>query len=349
MSTRPPRNGDKKIESINTLLLDSNSIFKSSFFGAKDSYNRQGEHVGGLYQFITMVRKLLNENIYHNVYAFWDGNFSGKLRWEFYKDYKSGRGKDYINGTEPKDESELLQRLKVQEYLEELYIRQLEDEVIESDDFIAYYSLIRKSNEKITICSGDSDLYQLINENVNLYSLKLKKYIDINNFKEEIGFPKENAKLIKIICGDSSDSIKGIKGVAQDGLLDLFPELKERICTLDEILLRAKELQEIRINNKLKPLKKLDNIINIVTDGIQGTELYEINNKLVDLSKPLITEQGIKQLENLIDSKLSDDRSIKSVYEKMKRDGIDELLGEYRIIDYLTPFKKLSEREKQII
>lgn len=349
MSKRPPRNGEIIETFINTLLVDGNSLFKVSFFGAKDSYNRKGEHVGGIYQFITLLRKLLNENLYHNVYVFWDGNFSGKLRYNIYKDYKSGRGKDFINGTAPKDESEQLQRLKVQEYLEELYVRQIEDEIIESDDFIAYYCLIRKSNEKITICSGDSDLHQLINENVNIYSLKFKKYIDVNNFRETIGFPKENAKLIKIICGDTSDSIKGIKGVAEDGLLDLFPELKEKICILDDILLKAKELQEIRLYNKKPRLKKLDNIMNSVTDGIQGTELYKLNEKLVDLSKPMITEEGIKQLENLIDSKLSDDRSIKSVYEKMKRDGIDELLGEARIIDYLTPFKKLSEREKKLI
>lgn len=349
MSTRSPRNGEKIETFTNTLLVDGNSLFKTGLFAAKTTYTRMGEHVGGLYTFITMLRKFLNENLYHNVYVFWDGNFSGKLRYNIYENYKIGRGKDFINGTKPKDESELLQRLKVQEYLEELYIRQIEDEIIEADDFIAYYCLIRKPNEKITICSGDSDLFQLINENVNMYYLKLKTYIDVNNFKKEIGFPKENAKLIKIICGDDSDSIEGVKGLGKDGFLDLFPEIKERICTLDEILNRAEELQQERINNKKTRLKKIDNIINGITDGVQGDKLYEINERLVDLSKPMMTEEGVKQLEDLIDSKLSDDRSIKSVYEKMKRDGIDDLLGEYRIIDYLTPFKLLSEREKKLI
>ena len=349
MSTRPPRNGEIKETFTNTLLVDGNSLFKTGLFAAKTTYTRMGEHIGGLYAFITMLRKLLNENLYHNVYVFWDGNFSGKLRYNIYEAYKSGRGKDYINGTKPKDESELLQRLKVQEYLEELYVRQIEDEVIESDDFIAYYCLIRKPNEKITICSGDSDLFQLINENINMYFLKSKSYINVDNFKKEIGFPKENAKLIKIFCGDDSDSIKGVKGLGKDGFFEMFPEIKERICTFDEIINKTKELQQERLDNKLKPLKKLDNIINGITDGVQGNRLYEINEQLVDLSKPMMTEEGIEMLEDLIDSKLSDDRSIKSVYEKMKRDGIEELLGDYRIIDYLTPFKLLSEREKKII
>ena len=349
MSTRPPRNGETKLESINTLLIDGNSLFKNSFHGAKDSYNNEGTHIGGLYQFMTMLRKLLNENLYHSVYAFWDGTFSGKLRYNIYETYKSARGKDFIHGTKPKDQAELNQRMKVQEYLEELYVRQIEDHIIESDDFIAYYCLVRKPNEKITICSGDSDLFQLINENVNMYFLKLKKYIDINNFKQEIGFSKENAKLIKIICGDTSDSIDGVKGLAKDGLLTLFPELKEKICTLDEIINKAKELQQVRLDNKKKPLAKLTNIIDGITDGIQGNKLYEINEQLVDLSKPMMTERGIKELEDLIDSKLSDDRSIKSVYEKMKRDGLDDIIGDYRMVDYLTPFKLLSEREKKLI
>lgn len=349
MSTRPPRNGEIKEEIKNVLLIDSNSLFKVGLHGAKTVYTRMGDHIGGLYQFITVLRKLLNENLYHSVYAFWDGNFSGKLRYEIYKDYKIKRGKDFINGTKPKDESELLQRLKVQEYLEELYIRQIEDEIIESDDFIAYYCLIRKPNEKITICSGDSDLLQLIDENVNMYYLKTKTYIDINNFKKEIGFPKENTRLIKMILGDDSDSIKGVKGISDDGLFELYPDLKERVCTLDEIIDKAKELQQERLDNKKKPLAKLTNIINGITDGVQGDKLYEINDKLINLTKPMITENGIQELESLIDSKLSDDRSIKSVYEKMKRDKIDELVGDYRMVDYLIPFKLLSEREKKLI
>ena len=87
--------------------------------------------------------------MYHRVYVFWDGNFSGKLRYDIYEPYKSARGKDYINGTQPIDESELNQRRIIWDYLNELCIRQLKDEVIEGDDFIAYYCLTKKKNEKI--------------------------------------------------------------------------------------------------------------------------------------------------------------------------------------------------------
>ena len=82
----PPKDGSR-VKVLNTLLVDGNALFKTGYFGAKSEYNRQGEHVGGVYQFITVLRKLLNEDLYHQVYVFWDGKLSGKLRWEIYKEY----------------------------------------------------------------------------------------------------------------------------------------------------------------------------------------------------------------------------------------------------------------------
>ena len=87
MNKRPPKNGEtvKKIQ--NTLLVDGNALFKRAFAGAKDEYNYKGEYVGGLYSFLTTVRKLLTEDLYHRVFVFWDGELSGQLRYNLYKDY----------------------------------------------------------------------------------------------------------------------------------------------------------------------------------------------------------------------------------------------------------------------
>lgn len=331
---------------MNILLVDGNALYKTGFYGAKTEFNRDGVHIGGLYQFITVVRKLLNENLYHKVFVFWDGKFSGKLRYEIYSPYKSGRGKDYINGTEPKDESELTQKFIVQEYLEELFIRQLEHNFIESDDFIAYFCLTRKENEKITICSNDRDMCQLISDDVTVYFCDLKVYVDKNNYSSYFKHHSDNSVLIKTMVGDNSDTIKGVKGVKEKTLLTHFPELKERRVELNEIIDKAKVLQEQRINNKLKPLKAFTNIVEGITDGVQGDKLYEINARLVDLGSPMMTQDGIEMLEQLIDSPLDPEhRSIKNAYIKMKRDGLDILIGEYRYTDYLIPFKKLMERE----
>jgi 5'-3' exonuclease len=346
MKRLPPKN--RSVNKIkNTLLVDGNSLYKRGFIGARNEYNSKGEHIGGTYQFITVLRKLLNDNLYHNCYTFWDGEFSGKLRWEIYKDYKSGRGKDYINGTKPEDVEEVYQRKVVFNYLEELFVRQLIDEKVESDDFIAYYCKLRKDTEKITVITNDRDLCQLINDNVRVYLLDLKTYVDKNTFKYYFDYHYTNVVLVKMLCGDNSDSIKGIKRVGVDTLLTHFPQLKEREVTLDEIIKQAKEIQENRVQNKKKPLKVLDNIINRTTDGIQGDKIYEINKVLIDLSNPLLTEESKINFNELITSKLSeDDRSIKNAYKMLKQDGIDKVIGQTRYKEYLLPFKKLMEREK---
>lgn len=350
MSKRPPRNGEKTKELFNVLLVDGNSLFKTGYHGAKNSYNHRGEHIGGLYQFLTIIRKLLTEELYHRVYVFWDGNFSGKLRYDIYKPYKSGRGKDYINGTKPTDELELKQRLKVEQYLDELFIRQLKHETIESDDFIGYYCQTKRDNEKITICSNDRDMCQLISKDVRIYFCDKKTYVDKTNFLEHFYYHQENSVLIKTITGDNSDSIKGVKGVKEATLISLFPEIKTQRVTLSEVIEKSKILQQERINNKLKPLKVLSNIIDGVTDGVQGDRLYEINSSLVDLQKPLLTSDGIKELEDLIDGEfVAEDRGLKNVLVMMKQDGLERTIGENRYPEYLMPFKKLIDRElKQI-
>jgi 5'-3' exonuclease len=350
MAIKPRKYGVAEVKNTNTLVIDGNALFKIGFHGAKDQYNRDGEHIGGLYQFITVIRKLLKEDIYHKVFVFWDGRFSGKMRYNIYSDYKISRGKDYKNGTQPIDEAEVREKFLINQYLEELYIRQLIDNSetgVEADDFIAYYCKIREVNEKITICTGDRDLCQLINEDVRIYLCDKKEFVNHINYQNYFKHKQENSKLIKIIGGDSSDSIKGITGVKETTLLKLFPALTERKVELEEILETAVILQEVRLSNKLKPLKALTNIIEQNTEGVQGKNIYEINRLLVDLSVPLVDEINRDKMISLMGPIGDiDSRGIKNVYTFMKRDGIDKFIYEFST-DYLVPFKELIEREKK--
>lgn len=346
MNKRPPKNGEIRQKIQNTLLVDGNALFKTGYFGAKGEYNYKGQHIGGVYQFITILRKLLSDNMYHRVYVFWDGNFSGKLRYEIYNPYKSSRGKDYINGTQPIDEEEVRERRVVMQYLEDLFIRQLRHEVIESDDFIAYYCLNKKANEKITICTNDSDMAQLISEDVRIYFLHFKNYVDTSNFSSYFCYHVENAALVKSMVGDNSDTIKGIKKLGEDSLIKHFPELKQKKVSLTQILERAKEIQQERKDQKKKPLAVLDNMINRTTDSVLGNKIYEINYKLVDLKNPFMTKDGTRELELLIEGDLDPEgRSLKNVLSYMEKDGLKKLIGESRYENYLIPFKELINRE----
>lgn len=363
MNRKPPRNGSKT-EILNTLLVDGNALFKTGFNGASGVFNRNGVHVGGIYQFITVLRKLLSENLYHQVYVFWDGTLSGKLRYNFYPDYKSDRGKDFINGTHPVDESEVNQKIRISKYLEELFIRQIKDEIVESDDYIAYYCKTKKAHEAITICTNDRDMAQLINRGIRIYFCdpQIKNYVTVKNFNDYFKYHRENAALVKSMIGDNSDSIRGIKRLGEPTLLKNFPEIVQRKVTLEEILIKADKLQNERLEAKKKPLAVLTNIIQGITttkpdengeshDLILGMEFYDTTWKLVNLSEPLMTDTGLERIEEYIDVPLNPEgRSIKNAYTLIKQDGIDHIIGETRFNDYLVPFKKIMDRElKKII
>jgi len=255
---------------IHVLLVDGNALLKRAYNGAKNEINRDGDHIGGVYQFLTLLRKRLHESFFQQVYVFWDGKFSGKLRYNLYSDYKSGRGKDYVNGSIP-DPDFLIQKNIVSTYLEELSIRQYQDDIIEGDDCIAYFCNNNNNGEyKITIMTNDRDMGQLIDDNVKIYLIDKKIELTKSNYLETIGIPLFNALFTKIVVGDTSDSIKGIKGLGLQTLLKYFPEVKTQKVDVNWLINRATELQDERVNNKKKPLKVYTNIIEGITNGVQG-------------------------------------------------------------------------------
>jgi len=334
----------KRKKYSNTLLIDGDSLLKTAYHGAKNLYYKEN-HIGGIFQFLTMLRKCLNEHRYDRVLVFWDGQFSGRLRYDIYKDYKSNRDKDFYNETPPSEPELYIQKERVFKYCEELFIRQYQDTIIEADDGIAYYCQKIKENEKIVIVTNDRDMLQLLDERVGIYVINLRKIITINNFSDYFNHHYSNVKLIKILSGDNSDNIKGIKGVSEKTLIKYFPEITQKSLTLTDILSKIEDIQKERKNR----LKTLDNIINKVTVGLQGENIFEVNNKIIDLKKPLLTDSSKEELNHLFNSTIDpEDRTTKNVIKMMLDDGLTMAIpgGRDGYINFLQPFLRIIKKEK---
>ena len=141
-----------------TLLVDGDNLFKIGFHGVKELYN-DGSHIGGVYHFINVIRRFLDEGQLDKVVVFWDGSSNSSIRKQIYPQYKANRRQDM---NDDKYISYLQQKSRVKDYLEEVFVRQVEMNDNEADDLIAYYCKIA-TNEEITIFSADKDLTQLIN------------------------------------------------------------------------------------------------------------------------------------------------------------------------------------------
>lgn len=376
IKAKNPNIGEK---TFNTLLVDGSSILETCWAKVK-KYNSDGRDIGAIFAFLVQLKILLQKGNFRYVYVFWDGEQSGQLRYNLYSEYKANRDKTYTDEnlsdymkkfnekvrqieshiynknkkkptkTESEKENFHWQRSIIIDCLEELFIRQCLCDQTEADDFIGYYVAHKKPNERIVICSNDRDLTQLISSDVIVYIQSFKDFVNTRNHTEKCGFYYENVVLKKMICGDASDNIKGIKGVGETTLFNNFPQFKTRKVTLDEVIEGAKKINEDRVKNKQKPLKWAQNIVDRVTDGAQGEQIYEINHKIIDLKNPLMTQDAIGLIDSLMYAPLDpEDRSFENLYRILIDNNIDELRDESKFSNFFVEFRFLIDKEKRNI
>ena len=325
-----------------TLLVDGNNLFKIGFHGAKELYN-DGSHIGGIYHFINTLRRFLEEHNHDKVIVMWDGELNSSSRKLIYPQYKANR---IQTDNDDHYESYLTQRGRVKEYLEEIFIRQVEVDNNEADDLIAYYCQIAK-DEQIIIFSGDKDLTQLISETVTIYSPVSKQYYKNGDMitLNKVEIPHYNVVVCKIFVGDKSDNIDGIQGLGEKTLVKLFPEMLSKSCTIEEILVNARNIPQ------KNPVKSLSNILTGKTkNGILGEEFYTTNKKIVDLTIPLLTEESKQFVEEVYNDTIDPtDRGYKNLMRMMMEDGLFKYLpkNDEAWVNFLTPFMKLIRKEKR--
>jgi 5'-3' exonuclease len=246
------------------------------------------------------------------------------------------------------DENFERERNLIMMYCVEMSIRVLFDDKTEGDDFIAYYVAHKKPEERVIIVSTDQDLTQLISPTVAVYNRSLKKYLNVKNFQKIKGYPVENVLLRKIFCGDTSDNIGNIKGLSENRLMELMPEIAERPVTIDEVKERAQKMIDERVKEKKKPLQWHENIINGVSNKEYNGDFYEINEKIINLKKPLLTKRAEEDIEAMMYAPMEpDDNSFSNLYQMIVRDGIENLIDANEFSRFFVPFKELADKEKK--
>jgi 5'-3' exonuclease len=312
--------------------------------GVRDLFNKN-KHIGGIFHFINTIRKHLEERNYDKVIVCWDSESNTSVRKELYSEYKANRKNEM---SEEQYESYLHQRQRVKQYLEEVFVRQVEVPNNESDDLIAYYCKIAL-DENITIFSADKDLTQLISERVQIYSPIKKEYYKFgdNISLNKVDIPHQNVLLTKVFVGDKSDNISGIDGLGEKTLVKLFPMLQEKSCSITEILESAK-----LIGQEKKVPKIIGKILTGESkNGILGEEFYNTNLKIVDLGNPLVTDEARELVEEVYKETIDPtDRGYKNLMKMMMDDGLFKYLpkDDNAWVNFLKPFLKLIRKEKRI-
>ena len=218
------------------LVLDGNSILNRAFYGIKLLTTKAGDFTNGIYGFLTMLKKLLDETAPGGVAIAFDRK-APTFRHKAYAGYKANR-----KGMP----EELAQQLPVlQELLTDLGYRIVSCEGWEADDILGTLAAAcEREGSQCLIATGDRDSLQLVSDStsVRLATTKFGQpqvtLYDVEKIQEEYGVTPRQMIDLKAIQGDSSDCIPGVAGIGPKGageLIQKFGSLQYLYDHLEEL------------------------------------------------------------------------------------------------------------------
>ena len=142
------------------VLIDGHSILNRAFYGLPDLTNSEGLHTNGIYGFLTIMFRILEEEKPDYLTVAFDVH-APTFRHKMYAEYK---------GTRKPMAEELRQQVPVlKEVLHAMGVRTIECEGLEADDLLGTLSKrCEEQGMEVAVISGDRDLLQLATEHVKI-------------------------------------------------------------------------------------------------------------------------------------------------------------------------------------
>ena len=248
------------------LIIDGLNTF-IRVFSVIPTTNEDGIHIGGIVGFLRSIGYTINMIRPTRVIIVFDGKGGSNRRRKIYPEYKQNRRTKYrvnrSNSFASQDDEKMnmiMQIQRVVEYLDNLPVTVLSYDNIEADDTIGYVCRQVLTDSQITIMSTDKDFLQLANGRIKIWSPTKKKMYDENSVLEEYGISSHNYIWYRVLDGDKSDNISGVRGLGLKTIQKKLPFLSEnRIVEMDEVLNELPEHKDtIELNYKLMQLSDVD-------------------------------------------------------------------------------------------
>ena len=248
------------------LLIDGLNTF-IRVFSVIPTTNEDGIHIGGIVGFLRSIAYAVNMIRPTRVIIAFDGKGGSTRRRKIYPEYKQNRKTKYrvnrSNSFASQDDERMnmiMQIQRVVEYLDNLPLTVLSYDNIEADDTIGYICKQVLTDSKITIMSTDKDFLQLTNDRIRVWSPTKKKMYDEEAVLEEYGISSHNLIWYRVLDGDKSDNISGVRGLGLKTIQKKLPFLSEnRIVEMDEVVNELPEHKDIiDLNYRLMQLTDVD-------------------------------------------------------------------------------------------
>lgn len=185
------------------LIIDGNNLLHRVWWIASNSAkSNETLHISMFLNSLKLYKTLYNSS---HMYVCWDERLGkADVRRQEFPEYKANRcSSDKPNVYEHTD--------IIKEFVKCLGGVNFFPLNHEADDCIAFLANTLKGKKIIVTC--DRDMCLLVDDDVVVYDARQKKEINTENFEEIMKVKQKDFLLSKILNGDKSDNVPGIKGV----------------------------------------------------------------------------------------------------------------------------------------
>ena len=191
------------------LILDGNSVLHRAYYALPDWRNRSGEATAGVYGFLSMMLKAIEDLRPTHLAVVFD-HPSSTFRHTMYVGYQTNREKERQVS---EDIWGQIEKLKKVFQLLSLPVYQLSG--FEADDLIG--TIAKQAKCDVIIITGDRDLMQLVDKKIKLYmpvkGISDTIIVDEEKVMERMGVHPKQIIDYKALVGDSSDNYPGVAGI----------------------------------------------------------------------------------------------------------------------------------------
>lgn len=257
----------------NVLVIDGKYLcYRSQYSRQLNGLSYEKVKTGLYYGFFNTIRALIANYQPLNLVIMWDGDNS--VRKEEFKGYKNRNNYKYL-----KPEQVFALETMQKEYPNIVSLCQnlgfgcYDLDGYEADDLIALFVKRFTELNKIII-TRDEDMYQLIDKTTSLYSPDDKINKNLKWFRGTYRLDPEQWALVKAYGGCKSDTVPGIRGVAEKTAIKIvkgYPKAVEKLENADQDELKLWKRLTVLPHPDLKDMRIPYKMTNI---NIKG--LYEL-------------------------------------------------------------------------
>ncbi len=253
------------VENRKLVLIDGHSILNRAYYGVPNLTNAQGLHTNGIYGFLNILFKILEEEKPDFLAVAFDVH-APTFRHQMYEAYK---------GTRKPMPEELVEQVPVmKEVLKAMNVVMVEREGLEADDILGTLAKAAAAEGiQVSLISGDRDLLQIADTRIKIRIPKTKsgrtQIEDYYPEDVEAAYHVTPQQFIdlKALMGDTSDNIPGVPKVGEK----TATELMVQFGSLENIYAHVEEISKKSIRESLKANRELADLskalATIKTDG----------------------------------------------------------------------------------